>query len=146
MPCWDTVCCLDSYVYCWDFVSLLYACLCALILFSVSVICFLCESLFLSSSVGMCSTYLFTFEFISRYCTLFCPTGRERGVWHRAAHRRSLPAGPSEGQAGACCSVPLLPLLFGSPGVRLLYAPPDATFVPARRSPLRAGLNQGVRM
>lgn len=39
----------------------------------------MCESLFLSSSGGIRSTCLFMFEFISRYCTLICPPGREGG-------------------------------------------------------------------
>lgn len=82
-----------------------------------------------------------TFEFISSL--YFNLSSRQReGVTdaEMPAHWRSLPAGLSEGQAGTCCSVSLLPPLCGSPGVRLLYMPPDATFVPTRRSPLRAGL------
>ncbi len=146
MPCWDTVCCwIHTFTagilsHCHTLVSVHWFCL-------AWVWSVFCVNLFSFHPVSACVRRICLRLNLSLATVLYSVLQAERGVvWHRAAHRRSLPAGPSEGQAGACCSVPLLPLLFGSPGVRLLYAPPDATFVPARRSPLRAGLNQGVRM
>lgn len=56
--------------------TLSYACLCLLILFNMCELSiFACESLFLSSSLRLTCQPLN----LSLYCTLICPSGRERG-------------------------------------------------------------------
>ncbi len=85
------------------------------------MICFLCESLFLSSSVGIRSTCLFTFEFISRYCTLIhiCPPGRERGWLMQGCPQKEPPRWAERGA-----------------GWGMLFCSSPPTFVQLSRGPL----------